>query len=112
MMCQVTSEHQFSAAIREDIKFAVSLRNSKGKERVPTRQDLCSLSHDGKRFSFGFDTNQLGAYKVRKPCYRCSFMPPGGGLVQGKECDRESLQGGSHLRGWFTFSRFLTEERG
>ena len=67
VMCQVTSEHQFSAAIREDIKFAVSLRNSKGKERVPTRQDLCSLSHDGKRFSFGFDTNQLGAYKVRIP---------------------------------------------
>ena len=66
MMCQVTSEHQFSAAIREDIKFAVSLRNSKGKERVPTRQDLCSLSHDGKRFSFGFDTNQIGAYKVGK----------------------------------------------
>ena len=65
-MCQVTSEHQFSSAIREEIKFAVNRRNSEGgKERVATRQDLCSLSCDSRRFSFGFDTEQPGAYKVQ-----------------------------------------------
>jgi len=64
VMCHVTSEHQFSSAIREEIKFAVNRRNAEGKQRVPTRQDLCSLSNDGKRFSFGFDTEQPGAYKV------------------------------------------------
>ena len=64
VMCQVSSEHQFSSAIREEIKFAVSRRNAEGKQRVPTRQDLCSLSNDSKRFSFGFDTDQPGVYKV------------------------------------------------
>ena len=66
-MCQVTSEHQFTEAVREEIKFAVSRRTSEGKERVPTRQDLCSLSNDSRRFSFGFDTHmhQPGSYKVQ-----------------------------------------------
>ena len=68
-MCQVTSEHQFTEAVREEIKFAVSRRKAgEGKkERVPTRQDLCSLSNDSRRFSFGFDTHmhQPGSYKVQ-----------------------------------------------
>ena len=66
-MCQVTSEHQFSSAIREEIKFAVSMRNGEGKQRVLTRQDLCSLSNDSRQFSFGFDTEQSGVYKVLNP---------------------------------------------
>ena len=65
MMCQVTSEHQFTEAVREEIKFAVNRRTAEGKERVPTRQDLCSLSNDSRRFSFGFDTYQPGSYKVQ-----------------------------------------------
>ena len=66
-MCQVTSEHQFSSAIREEIKFAGYRRRSggEGKQRVPTGQDLCSLSNDSRRFSFGFDTEQPGSYKVQ-----------------------------------------------
>lgn len=64
-MCQVTSEHQFSSAIREEIKFAVYRKNGEGKQRVPTGQDLCSLSNDSRRFSFGFHTEQAGAYKVQ-----------------------------------------------
>ena len=99
-MCHVTSEHQFSSAIREEIKFAVNRRNAEGKQRVPTRQDLCSLSNDGKRFSFGFDTEQPGAYKVlTRSRERYSFTPPGGGLVQRKEYRGKPMQGGCRLGG-------------
>ena len=42
MICRVTSEHQFSAAIREEIKFAVSKNTS--PLRICTQpQDICNI---------------------------------------------------------------------
>ena len=64
-VCLVTSTTlQFTAAVRENIKFAVSRRTEQGKERVTNRQDLCSLSEDLRQFRFGFDVAQAGSYKV------------------------------------------------
>ena len=64
-VCLVTSTTlQFTAAVRENIKFAVSRRTEQGKERVTNRQDLCNLSEDLRQFSFGFDVTPGGSYKV------------------------------------------------